>query len=199
MKKRILCVLLVLALLCALTACKKQQPSSTPSHQGAPTGGLENGTPPSDDTTPDAGEQFEAQHGYPYGFSLHFACVQNGSHPRGKGFDTLSSKLFNGPLAYDRDYTELLRALYDDLLRANIYGLPTDLTAPTLSGNTLTSSEDNVTYSVTFTANGTTYSIITDTDAFASFANNSNVSNVRALMLSLALLTDQHLAAATAT
>lgn len=199
MKKRILCALLALTLLCALTACKKEQPSDTPSGQGAASGGFEQGTPPSDEDTPDASEQFEAQYGYPYGFSLHFACVQNGAHARGKGFDTLSSKLFNGPFTYDRDYSELLRTLYDDLLRANIYGLPTDLTAPTLSGNTLTSSEDNVTYSVTFTANGTTYSIITDTDAFASFANNSNVSNVRALMLSLALLTDQHLAAATAT
>ena len=199
MKKRILCALLALTLLCALTACKKEQPPTPPGGQDAPTGGFENGTPPSGETTPDASEQFETLYGYPYGFSLHFACTQLGGDPRGKGFDTLSSNVFNGFSEHEHNYADQLYDLYQDLLRANIYALPADLTARTLSGNTHEASADNITYSVTFTAKGATYSVITDSDAFASFAGNSNVSNVRVLMLSLELLADQHLAAATAT
>ena len=183
MKKRILSLLLVLLLLWAPLACKKDDGSTDP-----PIGG----DPDSTDTLPpDAitDEQYLDIHGYPRGFALSFSYGAEGTN--GKGFSTVNSDLFD-------DETMLAR-LYEDLLAAKVYSICEqcpDLTARALSGGTAATPLDNVVYAITFTANGETYSILTDSAALQAYGQNTHVSSLNVLIQGLVVVSEELLSEA---
>ena len=190
MKKRILCLLLALALLATLAACKREE---------EPPIGDEPGDPDPVDRTDLDPELFLAQNGYPLAFTLTFSYGREGE--RGKGFETATGKVFDGILKYDRDYTSILSTLYYELSAAKaelICAESPDMTGFALSGGTLTAPADNITYAITFTTHEGTYSILTDTLALETYPENSHIDSLNVLITSFRALTEQHLADATA-
>lgn len=185
---RLLAGILACLLLFALVSCNKEE-EPTPSPNGAfiagdgePDGENTNGSadPPStgEGTDPEA-DDYMATKGYPYGFTLRFA--------KGDwGFDTASG-FFSGTLTSPYDFSADLAALYQDILERNIYEisrLHADLTYATLSGGQ-TPPADTVTYTVTFTDNGNTYTVTTDSaalNAYGAATQNSHVSNMKGMI-----------------
>ena len=174
-KLRFLALLLTLVLLVSVTACKKDDTDPpTPDNTGT------NGTDVEDvnnDGVSDAAD-YKLVNGYPLGFTLRLTGES------GYGFDTASGQVFCGTEQKACDFTPQLSALYNEMTEHNIYDLCAvgDLTYKAISGNDY--NELNEVYELTFTEDGTTYSVKTDKAALIGYANRSDISNLSGLLQS---------------
>lgn len=180
---RFFAFLLALLLLLSATACKKGENESNgnpPTPNGEQAGGPVIGDTDGDGTA-DA-DDYKMTMGYPLGFTLRFTGES------GYGFDTASGQVFCGTEPKACDFTALLSALYSEMTEHNIYVLcaTNDLTYKAISGNDY--NELNEVYELTFTDNGTTYSVKTDKAALLGYADRSDISNLSSLIQSFSNL-----------
>ena len=185
-KIRILALLSALTLLYCMGACKKEKGSDgdgtpAPPPQSSIVINGEGGSSPSTDS----GEISDAQEhmavkGYPLGFTL-YVCGEGGY-----GFDTADSTVFCGNAPKTFDFTSMLPSLYQEMTEHNIYSIcstASDLTYRTITGTDPTGA--NEVYRLTFTDNGTTYTVTTDKAAIENYAaGHSDLADLAALLVS---------------
>ncbi len=181
MKKRIFTILLALLLLCALGACKKAPPTGgdTPTDPSSPEEqGPAQVAPGAEDVPSDADEHL-LQMGYPLGYSVVFVGKE------GIAFDTANAQITKNGVEKSYDFTTKLAAMYNEMSEHNLYeicGATADLTYKALSG--ADPEGENERYTLTFTDNGVTYTVVTDKAALERHSTRSDISNLSSLITS---------------
>ena len=182
MKKRLLAMLLALLLLCAFSACKKSPPPPTGEAPTIPTEPSQPQDPApeiSGEDGPTEGDLHLLQKGYPLGYSIVF--VGTG----GVSFDTVNAQITKGGTPKGYDFTSKLAALYNEMCEHNLYAIceaTSDLTYEALSG--VAPEGENERYTLTFTDNGVTHTVITDKAALERHSTRSDISNLNTLIIS---------------
>ena len=175
-KLRFLAWLMAILLLLSVAACKKDEANG-------------NGTPDSSGedaatNAPDTGSVTDADDyrmamGFPLGFSLRVTGQS------GYGFDTASGTVFCGSEQKTYNFAPHLSALYAEMTEHDIYALCAtgDLTYKAIAGSD--TADLNESYTLTFTDNGTTYTVKTDKAALNAYADRSDIANLASLIQSL--------------
>ena len=173
-KLRFLAWMMILLLLLSAVACKKDDVSGN----GTP-GGQDAATDSPDVNSETYADDYKAATGYPLGFTLRLTGQS------GYGFDTASGTVFCGSEQKSYDFTSHLGALYAEMTEHDIYALCAtgDLTYKAIAGSDTT--DLNETYTLTFTDNGTTYTVKTDKAALTAYADRSDIANLASLIQSL--------------
>ncbi len=170
-KRRFFALICTLLLLLAFPACKKNK-EQNPNAAG-------DSGPASSETESNDATVGESP------FSVRFET-------NGSGFDTATGTLFTADGSAARDFSEDLTALRDRLTECNAFVIGekhSDLTYQTLSGGH-TPTGANTHYTVSFTADGNSYTITIDRAAIDAYkTSNSHVSNISALVDSFVSLT----------
>lgn len=182
MKKRILAMLLALLLLCALVACHKAPPPNDGTAPDVPSDPSQPEAPeaPAEEEGPWDADQHLQQKGYPLGYTILF--VGEG----GVTIDTANAQIVKNGVPKGYDFTSKLASLYYEMCEHDLYIIceqgAADLTYKAFSGSE--PQGENERYTLTFTDDGKTYTVVTDKAALQSYAYLSTVGNMASLITS---------------